>query len=58
MAATEMTISEALRDPMIRLMLRADHVSLEDFTKLLEEAATSERQVAHSIKKGQFVRSH
>ncbi|AVA23242.1 hypothetical protein NXC24_CH03629 [Rhizobium sp. NXC24] len=34
-----MTISEVLRDPMIRQMLRADRVSLSDFAKLLEKTA-------------------
>jgi hypothetical protein len=34
-----MTISEVLRDPMIRQMLRADRVSLSEFAKLLEKTA-------------------
>ncbi len=41
MHATELTMSEMLRDPMIRLMLRADRVPLGDFAKLLEEAASA-----------------
>jgi hypothetical protein len=35
----EMTMSEVLRDPMIRLMLRADRVPLGEFAKLLENTA-------------------
>jgi hypothetical protein len=35
----ELTMSEALRDPMIRLMLRADRVPLGEFAKLLERTA-------------------
>ncbi|MBZ5763006.1 MULTISPECIES: hypothetical protein [Rhizobium] len=41
MHATELTMSEMLRDPMIRLMLRADRVPLGDFAKLLEDAASA-----------------
>lgn len=36
----DMTISEVLRDPLIRQMLRADKVSLGDFATLLEDAAS------------------
>jgi hypothetical protein len=32
----ELTMSEALRDPMIRLMLRADRMLPGEFAKLLE----------------------
>ena len=39
MHTVELTMSEMLRDPMIRLMLRADRVPLRDFARLLEEAA-------------------
>lgn len=35
----DMTMTEVLRDPMIRQMLRADGVSLTDFAVLLDEAA-------------------
>ena len=45
MHATELTMSEMLRDPMIRLMLRADRVPLGDFAKLLEEAANARNSV-------------
>ncbi|MBO9096651.1 MULTISPECIES: hypothetical protein [unclassified Rhizobium] len=41
MHAAELTMSEMLRDPMIRLMLRADRVPLRDFAKLLEDAANA-----------------
>jgi hypothetical protein len=44
MTGPEITISEALRDPMIRLLLRADRVSLEDFAKLLKDAAIRKKQ--------------
>lgn len=43
---TEMTISEVLRDPLIRLVLRADGTSLSTFAHLLK-AAARERQAAH-----------
>lgn len=39
MQNSEMTMSEALRDPMIRQMLRADRVSLTEFATLLEKTA-------------------
>lgn len=39
MQDAEMTMSEVLRDPMIRLILRADRVPLGEFAKLLENAA-------------------
>jgi hypothetical protein len=39
MINAEMTMSEVLRDPMIRLMLRADRVPLGEFAKLLERTA-------------------
>jgi len=35
----DMTMSEVLRDPMIRQMLRADRISLGVFAELLETAA-------------------
>lgn len=43
MTSSEITISEALRDPLIRLLLRADRVALEDFAKLLKDAAIRKR---------------
>ena len=46
MSKTELTMSEALRDPMIRLMLRADRVPLGDFAKLLEKAALNRNKAA------------
>ncbi|WP_271025386.1 hypothetical protein [Rhizobium sp. RCAM05973] len=39
MQNSEMTMSEVLRDPVIRQMLRADRVSLSEFAKLLEKTA-------------------
>ena len=35
----DMSISEVLRDPLIRLMLKADGTSLKSFELLLERAA-------------------
>lgn len=35
----DLTMSEVLHDPMIRLMLRADHVPLGEFAKIMENAA-------------------
>lgn len=50
MSGAEITISEALRDPMIRLVLRADRVSLEDFAKLLKDAAIRKSQSSDPVK--------
>jgi len=44
MNATELTMSDMLRDPMIRLMLRADRIPLGDFARLLETAASARNQ--------------
>ncbi|MDQ0454737.1 hypothetical protein [Rhizobium paknamense] len=41
----DMTISEVLRDPIIRQVLRADGVSLSAFAHLLEDAARQRRAV-------------
>ena len=53
----EMTMSEVLRDPIIRLMLRADRVPLGEFAKLLERTArardagnAAENQTAHATR--------
>lgn len=35
----ELTMSEALRDPLIAIMMRADGVTSEDFKRLLETVA-------------------
>ena len=35
----EMTMSEVLHDPLIRLMLRADRVPLGELAKIMENAA-------------------
>jgi len=43
---TDLTMSEALRDPMIRLMLRADRVPLGEFARLLKKAAEQRNKVA------------
>ena len=37
--SNDLTISEALRDPLIAMVMRADGVTLEDFKQLLETAA-------------------
>lgn len=46
MHPAELTMSEALRDPMIRLMLRADRIPLGDFARLLEKAASARNAAA------------
>ena len=46
MQDSEMTISEVLRDPMIRQVLRADRVSLSEFAKLLEKTARARNAVS------------
>lgn len=51
MQNSEMTMSEALRDPMIRQMLRADRVSLTEFAALLEKAARA-RNAASGLQGG------
>ncbi|MET0747739.1 MAG: hypothetical protein ABWY49_06080 [Rhizobium sp.] len=38
MTIPDLTMFEALRDPMIRLMLRADQVPLHEFARLLQKA--------------------
>lgn len=45
MSRDDMTMSEVLRDPLIRLMLRADGISLGEFAAILEAAAR--RRNAH-----------
>ncbi|NTF09534.1 hypothetical protein G6L37_28925 [Agrobacterium rubi] len=49
----DMTMSEALKDPLIRKMLRADKVSLRMFATLLETAAKERTRnlVAKSLEK-------
>lgn len=44
MTETDLTITEILRDPMIRLMMRADGVSLEAMETLLADAALRQRR--------------
>ncbi|ATN37380.1 hypothetical protein ACO34A_26805 (plasmid) [Rhizobium sp. ACO-34A] len=39
MSDAEFTISRILRDPLIRQMLKADHIQLSDFAQLLREIA-------------------
>ncbi|NKJ38220.1 hypothetical protein [Rhizobium sp. SG570] len=46
MQNSEMTMSEVLRDPVIRQMLRADRVSLSEFAKLLEKTARARNEVS------------
>lgn len=48
MHTNEMTMSEVLRDPMIRQMLRADRVPLGEFAKLLERTARA-RNEAYAV---------
>ncbi|MDM9646265.1 MULTISPECIES: hypothetical protein [unclassified Rhizobium] len=47
----DLTISEALRDPLIAMVMRADGVKLEDFKRLLETAAVKREQRANPVKK-------
>jgi len=49
----DLTISEALRDPMIAMVMRADGVKLEDFKQLLETAAR--KREASTSKVGNFI---
>jgi hypothetical protein len=48
----DLTISEALHDPMIAMVMRADGVKLEDFKQLLETAA---RKREATSKVGNFI---
>ncbi len=57
MMNTDLTITDALDDPMIALMLNADRISPRSFAQLLESAArvlarpeTADDQSAYSIK--------
>ena len=59
MQTNEMTMSEVLRDPMIRQMLRADRVPLGEFAKLLERTARTRNEAfAAEIQAAQVGRSH
>ena len=49
----DLTISEALRDPLIAMVLRADGVKLEDFKQLLETAAR--KREPNTSKVGNFI---
>lgn len=40
MAFDEMTAADALRDPLIRQMMRADGITLREMEKLLRDAAS------------------
>jgi len=51
----EMTMSEVLRDPMIRQMLRADRVSLSEFAKLLEKTARGRNAVSAELTAVPFI---
>jgi hypothetical protein len=54
-----MTMSEVLRDPMIRQMLRADRVPLGEFAKLLERTARARNETfTAEIQAAQVGRSH
>lgn len=46
----DLTISEALRDPLIAMVMRADGVKLEDFKQLLETAAVKRAQRPNPVK--------
>jgi len=51
---TDLTISEALKDPLIRLLLRADKVNADEFARLLEDAARRQ----HLLSRTQTERRH
>ena len=44
MAIHEMTIADTLRDPLIRQVMKADGVSLQDMEKLLRDTAARARR--------------
>ena len=44
MHPTELTISDALRDPVIRQVLRADGISVPAFAVFLQEAARRQHE--------------
>ena len=46
MHPTELTISDALRDPIIRQVLRADGISIPAFAVFLQEAARRQQKNA------------
>jgi hypothetical protein len=46
----DMTMAEMLRDPIIRLMLRADGISLSDFASMMDDAARQTRKPARQAK--------
>jgi hypothetical protein len=55
----EMTMSEVLKDPMIRQMLRADRVPLGEFAKLLERTARARNEAyAVEAQAARTTRSH
>lgn len=51
----EMTIAEVLRDPLIRLVLRADGTSLSSFADLLKTAARDRDAALRIPAKPQFL---
>lgn len=46
---SDLTISEALRDPLIAMVMRADGVKLDDFKQLLETAARKREPNASKV---------
>lgn len=49
MSDAEMTITEVLQDPMIRLMMRADGVSLQALKTLLTDAALARNETRITV---------
>ncbi|KQV65238.1 hypothetical protein [Rhizobium sp. Root1220] len=47
----DLTIAEALRDPLIAMVMRADGVKLDDFKQLLETAAGKREHRASPVSK-------
>jgi hypothetical protein len=56
MIMTDLTISEALKDPLIRLLLQADKVNADEFAQLLEQAAR--RRSQQLLSRTQIERQH
>lgn len=51
----ELTMSEILTDPLIRVMLNADGISLSDFAEVIHKAAARLNRPAQSVSvKGQI----
>lgn len=45
MTHRDLTIAQVLRDPLIRQVMRADHISVTGMASLLQDAARRQRRV-------------